>query len=66
MDRAQKALVKYINAITDLAEAVKTNVQHGGKITDDTVLKLNAFTIAMNEFAYIEEELKEIDRNKFN
>lgn len=59
MDRAQRALTRYVNTATDLAEAVKHDIQHGREITDETVLKLNAFIIAVNEFSEIDEIAKE-------
>jgi len=54
----QRALARYVNAATDLAEAVKENIQHGGKITDTTVLKLNEFRIAANAVQDMTEELE--------
>lgn len=54
----QRALARYVNAATDLAEAVKENIQHGGKITDATVLKLNEFRIAANAVQDMTDELE--------
>lgn len=55
----QRAIATYVNAATDLAEAVKENIQHGGKITDATVLKLNAFRIAANAVSDMTNDLNE-------
>lgn len=48
MRQEQRAIARYVNAATDLAEQVKIDLQHGGKITSTTVLKLNEFRIAAN------------------
>lgn len=48
MDELGKALENCINTACDLAESVKRNIAHGGVIDNETVAKLNAFTIAMN------------------
>ena len=53
MRSQQRAMAKYVNAATDLAESVKRNIQHGGVIDDETVLKLNEFRIAANAVADI-------------
>jgi len=53
----QRALATYVNAATDLAEALKDNIQHGNKITDATILKLNEFRIAANAIADLTEQI---------
>lgn len=58
MMREERALSKYVNAATDLAESVKRNIQHGGQIDNETVLKLNAFRIAANAVEFMISELK--------
>lgn len=55
--QTQRALARYVNAATDLAEAVKHDVQHGGTIRDETVLKLNEFAIAANAINDLTEEM---------
>jgi methyl-accepting chemotaxis protein len=55
--QTQRALARYVNAATDLAEAVKHDIQHGGKILDATVLKLNEFAIAANAINDLTEEM---------
>jgi methyl-accepting chemotaxis protein len=57
MRTEQKALAEYVNSATDLAEQVKSDIQHGGQITDSTVLKLNRFRIAANSVSDLIEEL---------
>jgi hypothetical protein len=63
-DKARQAFQNYVNAASDLAEAVKDNIQHEGIVTDETVLKLNAFIIASNEIADL--PLHETDGNNDN
>lgn len=58
MRREHRALARYVNAATDLAESVKRNIQHGGKVDDETVLKLNEFSIAANAVSSMLEEVK--------
>lgn len=48
MENRKKEFVKYVNAAEDLAAAVKDNIQHGAKITPETMVALNDFTIASN------------------
>lgn len=55
--QTQRALAKYVNAATDLAERVKSDIQHGGEITDATVLKLNEFRIAANAVSDLIDEI---------
>ena len=58
MRSEQRMLARYVNAASDLAESVKRNIQHGGQIDDETVLKLNEFTIAANAIDTTLEEVK--------
>ncbi len=51
MRQEQRAIAKYVNAATDLADQIKADIQHGGKIRNDTILKLNDFRIAANAVA---------------
>jgi len=62
MDATQRALAVYVNRATDLAEAVKHDIQKKGFITDETVLALNAFIIAANNIKDLEEQLDLITR----
>ena len=48
MEKLRELLKQYRTSGDAFAEAVKTDIVHG-KISNDTVLKLNAFVIAMNE-----------------
>lgn len=57
MDKTKRALKKYVDAASDLAESVKRNVQHEGVIDNKTVLALNAFIIAANELAFFTNQL---------
>ena len=58
MRAEQRALARYVNAATDLAESVKRNIQHGGVVDNETVLKLNEFRIAANAVDTMLTELK--------
>lgn len=60
MSIEKRALAKYVNTATDLAEAVKRDIQHGGKITNDTVLKLNKFRVAANAVSDMIEQVNKI------
>jgi methyl-accepting chemotaxis protein len=60
MEQEERAMARYVNAASDLAEALKENLQHGNKITDNTILKLNAFRIAANNVADIIENIKTV------
>jgi len=65
----ETALLKYVNAATDLAESIKRNIMHsknGVAVIDDrTVLLLNKFMIASNAIADLPELLEEATK-KFN
>ena len=65
MIEQRKTIVRYVNAATDLAESVKKNIQHGGKITKETVLKLNEFSIAANAVSDFIDHLKATN-NKYD
>jgi hypothetical protein len=56
--QTQRALAKYVDAAAELAEAVKVNVIKGGEVNKDTILKLNAFTVAENAVKHLVEEIK--------
>lgn len=58
MSRERKALMKYVDTASDLAESIKRNIQHDGIIDDETVLKLNEFIIAANNIEDMTQELK--------
>ena len=58
MRSERRALSRYVNAASDLAESIKRNIQHGGQVDDETVLKLNEFTIAANAIDTMLEEVK--------
>lgn len=64
MDKTKKAIQKYIDAASDLAESVKRNIVHEGLIDDETVVKLNAFIISSNEIADMLSELTMDDNEK--
>lgn len=64
MDKNKKAIQKYIDAASDLAESVKRNIVHEGLIDDETVVKLNAFIISSNEIADMLSELTMDDNEK--
>lgn len=50
MDDTQLSLALYVNKASDLAEAVRHNIQHNdGKISPETVLALNSFIVAANQ-----------------
>lgn len=57
MREQRRALARYVNAATDLAESIKKDIQKGGKIDSKTVIRLNEFSIAANEVAYLIQEL---------
>lgn len=67
MDKNKKAIQKYVETATALAESVKRNIVHEGIIDDETIVLLNAFIIAANEIADMISELtddeNETDRN---
>ena len=65
MDKTKKAIQKYVDTASDLAESIKRNIQHEGIIDDETVLKLNAFIIASNEISDLLSQLTE-DGNERN
>jgi hypothetical protein len=60
--KTKKALAKYVNTATDLAESVKRNIVHDGIIDNETVLKLNAFIIASNDIEDLNKQLSEDSR----
>lgn len=66
MRQERRALARYVNAATDLAESVKRNLQHGGSIDNETVLKLNEFRIAANAIDTMLEEVKKNGRKYDN
>lgn len=56
---APRALVKYVDAATDLAEAVKRCVQHNESvIDDDCVVKLSEFAAAASAVENLTSALK--------
>lgn len=63
MDKSKKAIQKYVDTATELAESVKRNIVHEGIIDDETILKLNKFIIAANEIADMLSELT-LDENE--
>lgn len=65
MDKTKAALIRYVNAATDLAEAVAHNVRHDGIIDNKTILKLNEFITAANAMADLKDMLTD-DENESN
>jgi len=65
MDPTRRALIQYVNKASDLAESVKRNIVKDGYIDEKTVLALNAFIIAANAIADLQEELQS-DNMKLN
>lgn len=60
MDETERALALYVNRASDLAEAVKKDIQKKGYISQKTVNALNAFIIAANNIADMTEALNEL------
>ena len=60
MDKTQRALAMYVNRASDLAESVKNDIIKKGYISDKTVNALNAFIIAANNIADLEEALNDL------
>lgn len=52
-----KALNRYVNTASDLAESLKRNIQKDRFIDDKTMLILNEFIIAANEISDMIEHL---------
>lgn len=51
MDKTEKLLAEYVNRAADLAELLRSDIQHNdSKISNKTILALNAFIIASNAF----------------
>lgn len=61
MDETQRALAIYVNRAADLADAVKSDIQKKGYITDKTVIALNGFIIAANNIADLTTALNQIN-----
>lgn len=57
IDKAKELFQNYVNAATDLAEAVKRNIQTDGFVDDKTVNALNNFRIATNELAELQDDM---------
>lgn len=57
MKITKNSLAKYVNAASDLAEAVKRDITKDGYVSEKTVLALNAFIIAGNEIADFTTEI---------
>lgn len=57
MDENKRMFANYINAARDLAESIKRDIQRDGKITNSTVLALNAFIISTNATQDITNEI---------
>lgn len=51
MNKAFLDLTKYVNAGADLAESIAKDIEHGNKITNETVLALSKFAIAARDVA---------------
>lgn len=58
----ERALAIYFNKAADLAEAVKSDIQKTGKITNKTVLALNAFHVAANNIADLVQTMDKINK----
>jgi hypothetical protein len=65
MARTKQALIKYVDTATALAESIKRNIQHDGKVDNKTVLALNEFIIAANDISSLTDELTK-DKMKLN
>lgn len=65
MARTKQALIKYVDTASILADSVKRNIQHDGKIDNKTVLALNEFIIAANDISSLTDELNK-DKMKLN
>jgi len=61
MKNTQKLLADYVNAASDLAEAVRKNIQHDGKVNIKTVEALNTFIIAANNVKDLTDELEKVN-----
>lgn len=60
MDSAQLALALYVDKASDLAEAIRHDVQHNnGAISNKTILALNAFVIAANQIKDLTDTLEQ-------
>lgn len=61
MDNTPKLLAEYVNAASDLADAVREAVRKDAKINNKIVLALNAFIIAANNIQYLTDELNKVN-----
>lgn len=50
MSNEKILLLNYVDTATNLAEAIKKDIQKKGVISNQTVLSLNEFIIAANQF----------------
>lgn len=64
MTEGKSAFITYVNAAEDLAQAIKENIQHGGKILPETVAALNRFIIASNTVKDMTDEIKRTEQIK--
>lgn len=56
-------LVRYVNAATDLAEAIERDVKaKNRKVSNDTVIKLSKFTMAAN---LIQKMLDQVEQTNY-
>lgn len=63
MDATQRALAIYVNRASDLAEAVRLDIQKKGYISTKTILALNAFIVAANNIKDLTEQLDIINES---
>lgn len=56
-DNVLTLLTEYVNAATDLAEAVQDDIETGEEFTSKTVLALGRFAVASQAFKNVTEQL---------
>ena len=62
-DNNIKLLSAYVDTAANLAEAIKRDLQKTGKISQKTILALNAFIVAANDVESLFEPLNQISKN---
>jgi len=61
-DTNMKLLATYVDTAANLAEAVKRDLQKTGKISQKTILALNAFIVAANDVESLLEPLNQMNK----
>jgi hypothetical protein len=56
-DIALRNLTKYVNAASDLAEALEVDIKKGNKISTETVLRLSKFVAAAKAVSSLLDDL---------